>query len=294
MKFTKRSIFTTTVVVLLLSFAKTQAQDSRSVSFDKNWRFKKDTLKGAENPAYDDAGWRTVNLPHDWSIEDLPNQKEGEVQGPFTKTSIGKTSTGFTEGGTGWYRKSFTLNNTYKGKRAYIIFDGVYMDADVWINGHHLGNHPYGYTSFSYDLTDFLNPIGKANLIAVRVKNLGQNSRWYSGSGIYRHVWLLPVSPVHTKIWGNFITTPEVSTEKAQVSIKSSVENTSSAKRTVGVKVEVLNPSGLVAASQNEPLTIPADSSADLTQKLTVANPKLWGLENPLYIKHRVTLFAGN
>ena len=118
-----------------------QAQDSRAISFDKNWRFRKDTLTGAEQPQYSDKGWRLLNLPHDWSIEDLPNQKEGEVQGPFTKTSVGKAATGFTEGGIGWYRKSFLLDRTYQSKNTYIIFDAVYMDADVWIE-----NIPYNET----------------------------------------------------------------------------------------------------------------------------------------------------
>jgi len=281
-------------LLTLTSPAVCQAQDSRAISLDKNWRFRKDTLTGAKQPQYSDKGWRLLNLPHDWSIEDLPNQKEGEVQGPFTQASVGKAATGFTEGGIGWYRKTFTLNNTYKGKKTYILFDGVYMDADVWINGHHLGNHPYGYTSFSYDLTNYLNPIGKANVIAVRAKNIGKNSRWYSGSGIYRHVWLLPVNPVHTKLWGNYITTPEVSNDKATVNVQTSVDNRSLRQQTVIVKLDLINPSGQVVASQKRPLTVPADSSADLTQKLLVINPKLWGLDNPVLYKARVTLTADN
>ena len=144
--------------MLLASTHISWAQDSRAISFDKNWRFRKDTLKGTDQPDYSDKDWRLLNLPHDWSIEDLPDQKEGEVQGPFTKSSIGKAATGFTEGGIGWYRKTFNINPSDRKKQIFIVFDGVYMNSDVWINGHHLGNHPYGYTSFSYDLTDFLNP----------------------------------------------------------------------------------------------------------------------------------------
>src|SRR6202012_5033843 len=151
--------------LLLASTVISQAQDSRAISFDRNWRFRRDTLTGAEKPQYSDKDWRLLNLPHDWSIEDLPNQKDGEVQGPFTKASIGKAATGFTEGGTGWYRKTFTTGDN--GKRTFVLFDGVYMDADVWLNGHHLGNHPYGYTSFYYDLTDYLTKNGQPNVIAV-------------------------------------------------------------------------------------------------------------------------------
>src|SRR5262249_19761706 len=148
---------------------------------------------------------------HDWSIEDLSNQKAGEVQGPFSKNAISKGATGYTEGGIGWYRKTFTLDQKYTGKEIYITFDGVYMNSDVWINGHHLGNRPNGYISFFYDFTPYLNPANKSNIIAVRVKNLGVNSRWYSGSGIYRHVWLTPLSKVHSEIWGTSVTTPEIS-----------------------------------------------------------------------------------
>ncbi|HZX57387.1 MAG TPA: glycoside hydrolase family 2 TIM barrel-domain containing protein [Mucilaginibacter sp.] len=283
-----------TCLFTLASSVVCNAQDSRAISFDKSWRFRKDTVTGAEQPQYSDKGWRLLNLPHDWSIENLPNPREGEVQGPFTQASVGKAATGFTEGGIGWYRKTFTLNNIYKGKKTYILFDGVYMDADVWINGHHLGNHPYGYTSFSYDLTNFLNPIGKANVIAVRAKNIGKNSRWYSGSGIYRHVWLLPVNPLHTKLWGNYITTPDASKEKATVIVRTSVDNKSLKQKTVIVNLDLLNPAGQVVASQKQFLSIPADSSAELTQKLDIIKPKLWGLDNPVLYKARVRLTFGS
>jgi len=283
-----------TCLLAVTCYAICQAQDSRAISFDKSWRFRKDTLTGAEQPQYSDRDWKTLNLPHDWSIEDLPNQKEGEVQGPFTKSSAGKAATGFTEGGIGWYRKTFTLDKALIGKKTYILFDGVYMDADVWINGHHLGNHPYGYTSFSYDLTTFLNPIGKPNVIAVRAKNIGKNSRWYSGSGIYRHVWLLPVNPLHTKLWGNYITTADASKEKATVSVRTSVDNRSLQQKTVIVNLDLLNPSGQVVASQKQSLSIPADSSAELTQKLNIINPQLWGLDNPVLYKARVRLTLGS
>ncbi len=291
MNYIKHLVVVSAIVFMLVPVA--CAQDSRSGSFDQHWLFKKDSLKGAESPGYNDASWRTVNLPHDWSIEDLPNQKEGEVQGPFTKNSAGKAATGFTEGGVGWYRKYFTLNNS-EGKRPCLLFDGVYMNADVWLNGHKLGNHPYGYTSFYYDLTAYLKPAGKVNVVAVCVKNIGKTSRWYSGSGIYRHVWLFTLNPVHTKIWGNYITTPQVSTDKAQVSMKSSVENNLSVKKTIGVKVELIDPAGRVVSAHRQSLTIPANGSADITQILTVADPKLWSLENPALYKARVTLLAAN
>ena len=268
-------------------------QDSRAVLFDTDWRFRKDSLIQAESPTYRDAGWRTLNLPHDWSIEDLPNQQEGSVQGPFTKSSVGKSATGYTEGGVGWYRKTFTLDKRYEGKQTFITFDGVYMDADVWVNGRHVGNHPYGYTSFSYNLTDFLNPVGKPNVIAVRAKNLGKNSRWYTGSGIYRHVWLMPVNAVHTAIDGNYVTTSSITTNAAQVKVESQFENASSQSRVIEVQVDVVNTAGRIVASQKQSVTIAANSTVSSTQQVMLTRPALWTLESPVLYSARVTLSAG-
>ena len=281
----------------LLSY--TYGQDSRAVLFDADWRFKKDSLIQAESPTYIDTGWRKLNLPHDWSIEDLPtgqaglpNQQAGAVQGPFAKASIGKAATGYTEGGVGWYRKTFTLDKRYENKQTYITFDGVYMDADVWINGHHLGNHPYGYTAFSYNLTDFLHPAGKPNSIAVRAKNLGKNSRWYAGSGIYRHVWLVPVNPVHTELDGTYVTTPSVSSSAAKITVQSSLANKSSQSKVTNVRVDVVSPSGQIVASQKQSLTIAANSTVSSTQNIMINKPALWTLERPVLYSAKVTLVA--
>ena len=194
--------------------------DNRSMLFDADWRFLKDSTVNASGISFDDSKWRVLDLPHDWSIEDLPDQSDSVI-GPFTKKSIGATATGYTVGGIGWYRKHFTLNNI-ADKKVTIYFDGVYMNSDVWINGHHLGNHPYGYTPFYYDLTPYLKKTDE-NVLAVRVRNQGKNSRWYSGSGIYRHVWLTITNPVHVEQWGVYITTPEVSENAATIAIRTSV-----------------------------------------------------------------------
>ncbi len=180
------------------AFSAAPAKLDRENNFDLGWRFLKADAPGAEDAAFNDSAWRTVDLPHDWSIEDLPqatanppspvtsptNSATGRgrgrgranfpVVGPFSPESPGGTATGYTLGGTGWYRKHFTLDKQTLGKRVTIEFDGVYMDSDVWLNGHHLGNHPYGYTAFAYDLTEFLNPPGQENVLAVRVRNTGQ------------------------------------------------------------------------------------------------------------------------
>jgi beta-galactosidase len=170
---------------------------ARSVLLDDNWRFHLGGAQGAESPEFDDTAWRTLDLPHDWSIEDLPG-----TNSPFNRDAISQVNGGFTNGGTGWYRKTFTLPNEQKGKRFLIQFDGVYMNAEVWLNGRSLGTHPYGYTSFWFDLTDKVR-FESANVLAVKVRNEGENSRWYSGSGIYRHVWLKTFAPGSCRSMGN-------------------------------------------------------------------------------------------
>jgi beta-galactosidase len=158
---------------------------------DFGWRFHRGGALEAENPDFNDSDWRVIDLPHDWSIEDLPG-----TNSPYNRDAISQINGGFTTGGTGWYRKKINIAEHFKGNRIIIQFDGVYMNAEVWINGQSCGNHPYGYTSFWYDITDKID-IGKTNIIAVKVRNEGENSRWYSGSGIYRHVWLEILNPVH-------------------------------------------------------------------------------------------------
>ena len=264
------------LVCLVLSL-RTFAQDSRAVSFDANWRFKKENLTGAEQLTYNDERWRKLDLPHDWSIEDLPVQIPDSIVGPFSKGALSGRDGGFLVGGTGWYRKHFVLDKNAIGKQTYITFDGVYMNSDVWINGQHLSNHPNGYTSFSYDLTPYLLPAGKANVIAVQVKNEGVNSRWYSGSGIYRHVWLTTVNPLHIDIWGAYITTSAVSERQATVSITTTLRS-KAGKAPIAVLTQIYSPAGKLVGTNKTSVTALSDT---LTQRISVANPALWSVEKP-------------
>lgn len=200
-------------------------ENPRTISFDTGWRFLKGNPSGAENPGFDDSTWRSLDLPHDWSIEDLSGQIPDSIIGPFSKAAIGKMQTGYTLGGTGWYRKHFLTGKGDQDKTAYLMFDGIYMNSDVWVNGKHVGNHPYGYTSFYYDITSYLNPAGKSNIVAVQVKNEGRTARWYSGSGIYRHTWLTLVNPVHIGEWGVNIKTQSVSEDSAMINVAITVVN---------------------------------------------------------------------
>lgn len=253
--------------------------------FDNDWKFFLGDVKNGEKISTKDASWNDIDLPHDWSILDLPGEdNEGQI-GPFSSKSEGKRATGYVVGGTGWYRKHFTLNKEDEGKIIKILFDGVYMNADVWINGKHLGNHPYGYTAFSYDLTNYLNPAGKENVLAVQVKNVGRNSRWYSGSGIYRHVWLIKKQTVHIPINGVFITTEDVSNNTAKVKIKSVLENTSAVKSEVKLAIKIVGPDGRVSQSLETPIKIIEGGKSEFDQNITVTQPELWSIENPnLYV----------
>jgi beta-galactosidase len=244
--------------------------------FDFDWRFLRGTAQGAEAPSFDDSMWRKIDLPHDWSIENLPG-----TQSPFHPDAITKMSGGWSTGGTGWYRKTFNIPSQQVRKRILIQFDGVYMNSDVWLNGHHLGNHPYGYTSFWYDITDKIN-FGGGNVIAVEVKNKGLNSRWYSGSGIYRHVWLKVMDPVSVEPWGIFITTKEAEESQAIINVKTLINNTSHSAARVKLVTRILNPKG-AEISKNE-LRDPLSSGLvrELLQDLKVSNPELWSVESPV------------
>jgi beta-galactosidase len=409
----------------------------RTLSFDQNWRFYRGEVPGAENPDFDDTAWRLLDVPHDWSIEDLPPREEALAQelpavtgswrfqkgdditwkaadfddsqwqsvalpntwerhsnytddnvygwyrrhidipaeyrgkdfylllgciddvdetflngqriggtgsfppdynsawdaqrryrvsaslvrgdgsdvlavrvfdmageggihragaksmraGPFDSAlSAGGASTGYVVGGTGWYRKHFTLAPSDTGKHVTICFDGVYMNADVWLNGRHLGNHPYGYTSFIYDLTPYLQPAGQDNVLAVRIRNIGRNSRWYSGSGIYRHVWLAVAGLVHIPFWGVHVTTPDVSTTSAAVNVATTIENNHSNDVSVGLRTRLVGPAGRILDTLDYEAHVPAGKKLVFSQAFSVNDPVLWSPENPVLYRAKVEL----
>ncbi len=397
-----------------------------AVSLDQDWRFLRGDAPGAESPAFDDSAWRSLDVPHDWSIEDLPSLEKPRVPeleavtgswrfqkgddpawkepgfndsgwqgvtlpdhwerhsqhsadnaygwfrrrlsippgckgkdfdlllgsiddvdeawlngrriggsgafppgyatawneprryrvpaswargdgsdllavrvfdgsgnggiyeagvgslraGPFdTGLSEGRGYTGHVVGGLGWYRKHFRLAEA--GKLAFIRFDGVYMNAEVWINGHPLGGHPYGYTPFEHDLSPHLNPAGQDNVLAVRVDNKGKNSRWYSGSGIYRHVWLDLRAPIHIPSGGVFITTPKVAPGKAVVKVSSEVLNRSAGAAEVALRVRIHDGQGRLVQAGEAQLRLPASAMRKVERSLEVSSPKLWSPDSP-------------
>jgi len=276
------------------------AGSQRDRSCDSDWRFLRADAPGAEVLEFNDSTWRKLDVPHDWSIEDLPaadasapDSSATNRVGPFDRNqSKGGAATGFVVGGTGWYRKHFTLPSADAKRFVAVRFDGVYMNADFWINGHLLGNHPYGYTSFEFDLTPYLKPAGKENVLAVRVRNDGKNSRWYSGSGIFRHTWLTVAAPISVPTWGVFVTTPEVSKEKAVVKIASEVRNAGKAVADVVIRARVLDAKGKTVNTTESTLHLPANKTRQAEQTLEVLSPKLWSLDSPELYSAEVEIVA--
>ncbi|HVU85077.1 MAG TPA: glycoside hydrolase family 2 TIM barrel-domain containing protein, partial [Puia sp.] len=279
-------------LILQSSCREAEKEMARSRSFNADWRFTRDSIAGAEQPGFNDSGWRTVDLPHDWSIEDLPHQEAGKTIGPFSKESPGAASTGHTIGGTGWYRKTFTLGKNETGKRISLYFEGVYMESDLWINGQHAGYHPYGYTSFAYDITKYCKPAGEPNIIAMRVRNTGKNSRWYSGSGIYRNVWLTVTDPLHIAQWGVRIT-PEAGEGSAAVNIQTSVANEGSEKEDVMVRMRILDKRGRTVADDEKGQTAGAGDTAVVSHTLKFSNPLLWSPDSPYLYRAEISLVSG-
>jgi beta-galactosidase len=270
-----------TTVLLVVYTVNLKAQESRQGKqlFDSNWKFFLGDPPAVSTVNFDDKNWRNLDLPHDWSIEGTPD-----------KDNPMGTDGGYFPSGIGWYRKSFTVPASWKAKQVSIYFEGVYMNSEVFINGKSLGVHPYGYTSFSYDLTPFLKLQAK-NVISVRVDNSKQrNSRWYSGSGIYRHVWLVVTSPMHVAQWGVTITTPEVSPEKATVKIKTLIKNESNSLQSVVLKTHLLNATGNKSGSSEQKLDIPANSEKEIEQTVRVDKPLFWTPETPHLYRAQVQI----
>ncbi|MGA9120353.1 MAG: glycoside hydrolase family 2 TIM barrel-domain containing protein [Bacteroidota bacterium] len=258
--------------MILIVVASTKAQENieRKQRFDEDWRFLLGDSPTASARDVDDREWRTLDLPHDWSIEGSPNPKNPTGGGG-----------GYFPAGIGWYRKTFTVPSSWKGKCVSIYFEGVYMNSEVFLNGKSLGVHPYGYTAFSYDLSPSLD-FHNANVLSVRVDNSRQpNCRWYSGSGIYRHVWLVVTDPVHVANWGVGITTPEVSKEKASVQIRTRLKNEMDLPQRIVLDVRLAGANAEHTGADQVEAELPAKGEKEIRQSITVFKPLLWTPDAP-------------
>lgn len=280
----------------LHAFEPTEPASARErTSFDADWRFAKGDPAGTTAPpagagletwnapatgaGFDDAGWRKLDLPHDWGIE-----------GPFNQAYPGETGK-LPWWGVGWYRKHFTLPAGDAGRRIYLDIDGAMSHAAVWINGHYVGGWPYGFASWRVDLTPYAQP-GAPNVVAIRLDNPPDSSRWYPGGGIYRNVWLVKTAPLHVAQYGTYVTTPQVTPDAATVNVQATLQNDSANGSTaagtqVTTEIYALDAAGrrsgaaLARHDASAPAKLGAGRQAEISQTLTLAQPRLWSVTSP-------------
>lgn len=269
---------------LLSTVVFAQHEPRTIIDFTKNWKFMLGDENNVQTPIYNDSDWRVLDLPHDWSIE-----------GQFSEHHLSTTQGGALPTGIGWYRKTFTIPISSKNKHIFIEFDGIYRNSEVWINGHSLGVRPNGYISFSYELSKYLKFGNEKNVLAVRVDNAAQpNSRWYSGSGIYRNVRLVSTSTIAVKQWGTFVTTPQVNTQQANVSLQISLRNQQKKSGLIKITSVVLDATGNpVAIHTSANLQLP-DTLTLISQHFVINKPILWSVTNPYLYKIKTSVYYQN
>lgn len=264
--------------ILLFSCISSYSQISfgNSKKINDNWKFILQDTPDAQNATYNDSKWQTVTVPHDWSIK-------GRLSPTLT------SCTGFLPGGIGWYRKTVNIPSTKQGEKVYLYFEGVYNRSEVFINGHSLGKRPNGYISFAYDATPFVK-YGEDNSIAVKVDHsLSSDSRWYTGSGIYRDVWLVYSNPVHIAQWGVYAF-PEVAKDTGILNVEVALENGSAAQTKLTVVNELLDNLGKVVVKSSQNILASPSKENKVFTKISLKNPQIWDLENPYLYQLKTTV----
>lgn len=275
------ALFALALFAGILTSCSGRTEGRERINFDKDWTFHLGEVAEASKPGFDDSAWRKLNLPHDWAIE-----------GDFSKDNPSGTGGGALPGGIGWYRKTFKVNAEDEERKFFIDFDGVYMNSEVFINGTSLGKRPYGYISFRYDMTPYLR-YGEENTLAVRVDNAEQpNSRWYSGCGIYRHVWLTKTEPIHVAQWGTYATA-QIEKEKAVLQMRTSIQNESTKAERLTLRTRLVDGAGVKVAEVSSDLEIQPGDTLTEAQTLDVEQPTLWTLEHPYLYTIETTILKG-
>jgi beta-galactosidase len=284
---TKHSKLLIIALYILFTFCSCSHQQNKSIErkqlFDFDWKFHLGDFPTSPTEGFNDKDWKNLDLPHDWSIE-----------GKIDKENSTGNDGGYFPAGIGWYSKSFLVPSEWKDKQISIYFEGVYTNSEVFINGESLGVRPYGYSSFIYDLSPYLK-FNQDNLLSVRVNNLLQkNSRWYSGSGIYRHVWLLVTEQVRIANWGVDIKTLQISAEEAIVEINTKIENNTDSPQNLILSTQVSDLDGKNLNDNETSITIEPNSKKEVAQNITVKKPLLWTPESPNLYKAKIKVLQDN
>ena len=272
------------------------AQTRQETLLTTDWKFTKGDVPEASRPDFKDAKWQTVSVPHDWAIygpfdgnNDLQTVRIEQNQEQKATQKAGRTG-GLPFIGTGWYRRQLAVPGFAPDKRAVLLFDGAMSDAHVFVNGKEVGAWPYGYNSFSCDITDALRPDGR-NVLAVRLRNQPEASRWYPGAGLYRNVHLVVTQDVHIPVWGTYLTTPEINANSAKIKLRTKVETPGSAAQSLRLKTEIRDAAGKVVTTISTVLT--ATNGQEFEQNLVVPQPQLWSPETPVLYAAVSRLYAG-
>lgn len=285
---------TSLLLIFFFLFSITSVASNRKTLFNENWKFHRGSLANAEQPSYNDANWRILNLPHDWSVEPTPIRQEGITVGPFSKineSGAGGADTGQTLGGEGWYRKEFTLTEEDAGKRLSLYFEGIYNQSELFINGKKVYFNPYGYTSYKVDITPYCHEPGVKNTIAVRVVNAGQNSRWYSGSGIYRHVWLIKTGDMFLEEWDTYVDASVVKGKEATINFSTIVHHKGTDTETGTLSLKIFSPEGKEVYTMNQSIALSTETP--FSNSFIIKKPQLWSVDTPVLYTAEVSVRSG-
>src|SRR5574344_2252519 len=266
----KTKTFLSFLLVLQFITLSASADVRTKESFDFDWLFSLSDKLEYANPSYIESNdaWESVQLPHDWNIK-MQFDSKGNGSAAYLPESVG------------WYRKHFTIPMSSKSKRVMIMFDGIFHQSDVYLNGHHLGFRPYGFCSIYYDMTPYLN-YGSDNVIAVRANCTGERPRWYAGSGIYRHAWIISTKPIHVATYGTYITTPDATEQQATIHISTTIDNESKQSQQVSVEQKIINTEGKTIATTKKASTkIDPNQHGCISQSVVLSSPHLWSVDTP-------------
>ena len=264
---------------VLLSCEQKPFTSSRNLDFNKDWEFIEKDIEAGFETKQNDEDWRIVNFPHDWSVENLPNWKKSE-DGPFVKDLPGGVDVGYLRGGIGWYRKTFTVDHIIKDKEVYLHFDGVMGHARIWVNEQEVGEHVYGYTPFYFNISEFLNAPGEGNTVAIRVEKPEENSRWFTGAGIYRSVEISYIDPIHVAIWG-VKTNSMIDGNDVNLQVELAIENHLEIESDLEIVTIIDSPDGTRQPWIPSEYVSISSPGKKVNLSGTIVNPKYWNLDEP-------------
>ncbi|MBP3567115.1 MAG: DUF4982 domain-containing protein [Paraprevotella sp.] len=276
------------IALIAVSIILPGVAQERKINIDSNWKYQYGSHKEAIAPDFDDSEWRTLDLPHDWSVETDAATAAGDNIGPFSKNSTEGSASGQTVGGEGWYRKTFTLSEEDLKGKVSLYFEGAYYHTYIYLNGRHIYFNPYGYSSFRFDITDHVLPAGEENTLSVCVKNEGKNTRWYAGSGIYRHVWLIKTPALHLDDWSTNI---EAISEDVKVS--SLILNESSENKTATFTAEIYDSENKLVTTKSLETTVSSGKEEPVVLNIQISDAKKWSPETPNLYKAVLSVSDG-